>query len=267
MSLMSYPHLYYFFLLIRVFEYAHIRMSLTRCLKKKLLNLLNKSNSILTRGRMIEIRDTAGEPSPLLTDLFMMYIMEYSKKCLSLQTIDLNLEFRRKCVGRKFNRSPPCLHWWPGKASFEIFKTTVWLRMHEEADISGPISLIFLQTIVGSTQANVLWWLCVNYRSHTAIVTRGGLSGTDLSKKLIRWSRNISSEDFYSDSPLSPVYTICWTTLMFVSIHGNRCMLEHSTTLVNNVRQCWTDVHSVRFLLANMCRQKSTNVGHKSCIV
>ena len=37
-------------------------------------------------------------------------------------------------------------------------------------------------------------------------------------------------------------------------------ILEHSTTLVNNGRQCWTDVHTVWFLLANIPGQKSTNV-------
>ena len=55
-----------------------------------------------------------------------------------------------------------------------------------------------------------------------------------------------------------------WTTLMFVNIHG-ACLniLEHSTTLVNNIRQCRTDVRTVRFLLANMSRQKSTNIGQQ----
>ena len=54
-----------------------------------------------------------------------------------------------------------------------------------------------------------------------------------------------------------------WTTSMFVrSIKIAACLniLEHSTTLVNNVRQCWTDVHTVRFLLTNICRHKSTNL-------
>ena len=50
----------------------------------------------------------------------------------------------------------------------------------------------------------------------------------------------------------------CRTTLMFVNIHGNRSMLEHSTTLVNKGRRCWTDVHTI--FVGQHVSTKSTNV-------
>ena len=58
----------------------------------------------------------------------------------------------------------------------------------------------------------------------------------------------------------------CWTTLMYVNIHGNRSMLEHSTTSVNYLRQCWTDVHTVSIFVGQLVSTKihqccSTNVA------
>ena len=59
------------------------------------------------------------------------------------------------------------------------------------------------------------------------------------------------------DATFVEQHSCSWTSM---EIGACLNILEHSTTLVNNVRHCWTDVHTVRFLLAKMCRQKSTNV-------